>query len=381
MPTALPATNDLLELTAALVEVPSVSHHEAALVELIEADLRAMDHLDVERVGDNLVARTNLGRPIRVILAGHTDTVPPSGGASRPDEEATPVDSGRPVDAMSDQEPEIDGDVLIGLGAADMKGGLAVMLDLARSQSSTLHDVTYVFYAREEVASVHSGLQELLDLRPELLEGDVAILGEPTAGAVEAGCQGTLRLEVMLRGRRAHTARPWTGENAIHRLGALLQEVAVAPTREVMIGGCQFRESLQAVFVDGGTAGNVVPDSARLVLNHRFAPDRTGTEAEAWVRSIVEPFMKEGDTTQVTDLAPGALPAVGNALVQKMISDSSLEVRSKLGWTDVARFTAAGVPAVNFGPGDPLVAHTSDERVHRSDLDHARSVLGLMLGV
>ena len=193
-------SNDLFQLTADLVDVPSESFAEGPLVDLIEADLRSLEHLVVDRVGDNVVARTDLGRGLRVVIGGHTDTVPANGN----------------------DRARMEGDVLWGLGAADMKGGLAVMLELARRHAAPAVDVTYVFYAREEVAADHSGLAELMELRPDLLRGDVAFLGEPTDGAIEAGCQGVLRLEVVLDGARAHTARAWMGRNAIHRLGALL---------------------------------------------------------------------------------------------------------------------------------------------------------------
>jgi succinyl-diaminopimelate desuccinylase len=349
----LPRTDDLLALTAALVEVPSVSFEEHQLVDLLEADLRAQQHLVVDRVGDNLVARTTLGRAQRVVLAGHTDTVPPSEG----------------------QATQITGDVLYGLGAADMKGGLALMLHLARTVPDPAVDATYVFYAREEVASVHSGLQELLEARPALLAGDVAVLGEPTDGAVEAGCQGTMRLQVTLRGQRAHTARPWTGRNAIHRLGALLADVAAYQERRPVLAGCEFREALQAVEVRGGVAGNVVPDEACVTLNHRFAPDRTGAEAEAHVRALLAPHLEGGDEVVRTELAEGARPAVDHPLLAGLIERHGLEVRSKLGWTDVARFAALGVPAVNLGPGDAALAHTADERVERGRLDATHVVL------
>jgi succinyl-diaminopimelate desuccinylase len=237
---------DLLALTAELVDIPSVSFDEAAIVAHLEAELRAIPGLAVDRIGDNLVARTDLGRGHRLILAGHTDTVPGDTSGSR-----------------------LDGDVLWGLGTTDMKGGLAVMLELARVVREPAVDVTWVFYAREEVAMVHNGLRELFAEAPELLAGDVAILGEPTAGAIEAGCQGTMRFEVTLAGVRAHTARPWMGRNAVHRLGTLLTALEAYPHREPVVDGCRYREALQAVHVEGGVAVNVVPDSDMVIINHR----------------------------------------------------------------------------------------------------------------
>jgi succinyl-diaminopimelate desuccinylase len=351
------ADADLLALTASLVAIPSVSGAEAALTDHLEAELRALPHLDVERVGANLVARTRLGRSSRVVLAGHTDTVPVNGNA----------------------EPRVEGDVLWGLGSADMKGGLAVMLALAREVTAPEVDVTFVFYAAEEVAAEHNGLGHLLRDRPDLLEGDVAILGEPTGGELEAGCQGTLRMEVTLRGQRAHTARPWMGRNAIHRMGALLRVVEGFEERQPVIQGCRYREALQAVLVTGGVAGNVVPDTAVVTLNHRFAPDRTEQEAADEVRAILAPVLEDGDDMVVVDSAPAAPPGLDTPILRSLVEDHHLTVTAKLGWTDVARFAAAGVPACNLGPGDPTLAHSADERVDRASLERAHQVLHALL--
>jgi succinyl-diaminopimelate desuccinylase len=349
--------DDLLALAAAIVHIPSVSHHEGALVDALEAELTGVPWLDVHRVGFNLVARTEFGRPQRLVLAGHTDTVPPQGNSAA----------------------RVDGDCLWGLGACDMKGALAVFLRLARRLADTAVDVTYVFYAREEVAAVHSGLEEVFRSRPELLVGDAAILGEPTAGEIEAGCQGTLRLELTLGGERAHTARSWMGRNAIHRLGAVLCEVAQFEPRMPVIAGLTFREALQAVSVQGGVAGNVVPDEARLVLNVRFAPDRTPAEAEAQVRSLLQPHIESDDSLELVDCADGAYPAVTHPLLSPLVERFHLRVNPKLGWTDVARFARRDVPAVNFGPGDPTLAHSAGEHVRRADLQHVYDVLEQLL--
>lgn len=350
-------TIDLFALTAELVSVPSVSFHESALVDRLESDLRAAAHLEVTRVGDNLVARTELGRSSRVILAGHTDTVPPDGNA----------------------EPRIDGDTLWGCGAADMKGGLAVMLALAAGVTEPAVDVTYVFYAREEVAVEHNGLRELYREVPELLVGDVAVLGEPTSTQVEAGCQGTLRVEITLRGARAHTARPWMGRNAIHRLGDLLAAVTAFEPRHPTVDGCEYREALQAVAVNGGVAGNVVPDEARVTLNHRFAPDRSAEEAVEVVRAVVGPVLEPDDGFVVTDLSGAARPGLDHPLFAKMIERGQLSVSAKLGWTDVAFFSEHGVPAVNLGPGDSVLAHTAEERVDRAAIEAAHRALEALL--
>lgn len=348
---------DLLALTAWLVDQPSVSRAEGPLVDLLEAELRQLGHLEVTRVGDNLVARSDRGLSQRVILAGHTDTVPANANASA----------------------RIDGDTLWGLGSTDMKGGLAIQLALARSLPATAVDVTYVFYAREEIAAAESGLGELFATRPDLLVGDVAFIGEPTDGSVEAGCQGTMRVKITLSGVRSHTARPWMGRNAIHRLGPLLGAVAGAPVREPVIDGLQFREALQAVDVRGGVAANVVPDAVSLTLNHRFAPDRTPAEAEAFLHTVVDGFLEAEDRFEVVDAAPGALPQLSNPLLAAFIGRADLAVDAKLGWTDVARFAEHGIPAVNFGPGSAVLAHTPEERLERSPLEWCFRVLRAML--
>ena len=352
MPSPLPS-GDLFALTAALVDVASVSFEEQEITDLLEGELRSLGHLEVDRVGDNLIARTNLGRPRRIVLGGHTDTVPPDGN----------------------EGARIDGDRLYGVGATDMKGGIATMLELARTVVEPAIDVTYVFYAREEVAVIHNGLREVEEVRPELLEGDVALLGEPTLGAIEAGCQGTMRLEITLVGARAHTARPWMGRNAIHRLGVLLNIIETYQPREPLIEGCAYRESVQAVHVEGGVAGNVVPDRAMLRINHRFAPDRTVAQAEAVLRGLLEPALAEEDTIEVVDASPAAQPGLDDPLLTALIERSGLAVRAKLGWTDVAFFAARGVPASNFGPGDPTIAHTAGEYVKRRWLVDAYAAL------
>jgi len=336
----------LLQLAADLVDIPSVSFDEGRIADWVEAELRRVPGLEVNRLGDNLVARTNLGRQYRIAIGGHLDTVP----------------------ASNNTAARIEGSVLYGLGAADMKGGLAVMVELARTVTAPAVDVTYVFYAREEVALEHNGLRELFDAAPELLAADVAILGEPTGAVVEAGCQGTMRAEVTFRGVRAHTARPWMGRNAIHRLGALLSVLDELPFREPVIDGCTYREALQAVFVDGGVAGNVVPDSASVTLNHRFAPDRSPEEAEEYVRSVVAPYLEDGDSFVVTDMSPAARPDLRHPLMAAFMGRTDVMVRAKLGWTDVAFFAEHGIPAVNFGPGDATLAHTQHERIDEAHL-------------
>lgn len=340
---------DVFALTADLVDFASESFEEQALVDWLERELALCPHLDVIRIGDNLIARTTGSASSRVILAGHTDTV-----------------------AANENFPgRIEGDVLFGVGSADMKGGLAIMLAAARHFTNPMLEVTYVFYAREEVASVHNGLKEVLQKRPDLLVGDLALLGEPTDAAIEAGCQGSIRAAVTLLGARAHTARAWMGRNAIHRAGPLLNALAGAEIRQPEIEGCTFHEAIQVVDIVGGVSGNVVPDRCTVTVAYRFAPDRSLDEAEQHLRELCEPYLEAGDQIDIVDRANAALPAVTHPILQSLVARHGLEVRSKLGWTDVARFAAIGVPAANFGPGDPTVAHTAGEFVTRDSVERA----------
>ena len=352
--------NDLLALTEEWCSVPSVSRDEAALAEIVEARLRASaPGLAIDRVGDNIVARTNLGRDQRVVLGGHLDTVPPSGN----------------------QTPRRDGDTLHGLGSADMKGGLAVMAVLAEAVAANpdqaRFDSTFVFYVAEEIADQFNGLRALFETRPELVQGDLAILLEPTEGWVEAGCQGTLTMRGTYRGARAHTARPWMGSNAIHRLSRALATVEQTDPGTADVDGLPFRQSLQAVAIDGGVANNVVPDVATLTVNRRFAPSLSVAEAEAETRVL----FADADEIEILNASSAAPPNLWNPLVAELVGTFDLGVRPKLGWTDVARFTAHGIPALNFGPGDPTIAHTADEFVTRESLDGCHAVLACFLGV
>lgn len=351
------ATTDLLALTAELVDHASVSFDEASFVDWLQSRLEPLPHLEVTRIGDNLIARTNLGRSERLLLVGHTDTVPVNENAGA----------------------RIEGDTLWGVGSADMKGSLACFLELARTVPEPRVDLTFVLYAREEVAQQHSGLIEIHQARPDLLVGDCALLGEPTDGHIEAGCQGALRFEVVLAGKRAHTARPWMGHNAVHRLGPLLTALAEWPVRRPAIDGCTFHESLQAVHVEGGVSGNVVPDRVMLRIHHRYAPDRTDQEAEAMVRDLLAPHLDAGDTVTVIDRSLACPPSLTHPLLRRLIDDNQLEVRAKFGWTDVARFAEYGIPATNFGSGDPEVSHTRDEHVHRDSIERTFAALAALI--
>jgi succinyl-diaminopimelate desuccinylase len=353
------AVTDLLALTAELVEIPSVSHEEAALADHVEMALRGAGHLSVDRFGDTVVARTRLGRARRLLLAGHLDTVPPFGPSGY----------------------RIDGDVVSGLGAVDMKGGLAVLLDLARTVTAPAVDVTFLFYTCEEVERRFNGLNTLVSENPGILAADAAVLAEPTGGIVEAGCQGTMKVEVTLTGRRAHTARPWAGVNAVHRLAPVLRALESYVPRRVVLDGCEYIEQFQAVGVRGGVAGNVVPDEAVITINHRFAPDRGLAEAEADVHRLLDDSLdrEAGDRMVVLDAVAGAVPGLDHPLLSGLVRATGQPPRAKLGWTDVATVSATGVPAANFGPGDPLLCHTPDENVSRAELTGVRDALSLLL--
>ncbi len=339
---------DPVELTAALVDVPSVSGDEAALADLVEVALRELPGLTVERDGDALVARTDLGRPQRVLLAGHLDTVPIA------DNVPSRLDDGR----------------LVGCGTSDMKSGLAAMLVGAaaalRSPDGPADDLTLVCYDHEEVEAARNGLRRVAAARPESLVADLAVLFEPTDGTIEAGCQGTCRAEVRVPGRRAHSARSWLGENAIHAAGPLLERLRTYEPRSVTIDGCTYREGLSAVRIAGGVAGNVIPDECVVTVNYRFAPDVSEEQAQQHVRDVVAPL-----PAVFVDSAPGALPGLSAPAAAQFVATVGQEPRAKYGWTDVSRFAALGIPAVNFGPGDPNLAHTRDESV---DVEAIRSV-------
>ena len=341
------------EMTSTLVAIPSVSFEEAAIVDFLHNRLNRIPWLETSRIGDNLIARTNMERGQRLLLGGHTDTVP----------------------ANNNLEPRLEGETLWGLGAADMKGGLAVMLSLAEAIPSPAFDMTYLFYAREEVAAEHSGLKDIVDAAPELLDADLALLGEPTSGTVEAGCQGTMRFILELKGERAHTARPWMGVNAIHRLDKALNVLNEYKERKPVIEGCEYHEALQAVRIEGGIAGNVVPDSVALTFNHRVAPDRDLEQAEDFIRSLFSSIIAPEDSLTLVDSAPPAKPGLSNPMLASMIGKYDLQARAKLGWTDVAFFDQRGIPAANFGPGDATLAHTQEERITKAAVDSCYLVL------
>jgi succinyl-diaminopimelate desuccinylase len=352
---------DPVELTAALVDTPSVSGDEARIADLVERSLRDQTTLEVTRSGNAVLARTNLGRPSRVVLAGHLDTVPIAGNV--PSEL-------RVVDGVQR---------LYGCGTSDMKSGDAVMLRLAGRfgvpGAEPAHDLTFVFYDNEEIEHAKNGLGRVAREKRGWLYGDLAVLMEPTDGEIEGGCQGTLRARLDVKGRRAHSARSWLGINAIHGLTGALDALAAYEPREVEIDGLAFREGLNAVGITGGVAGNVIPDEASLTVNFRYAPDRDEDAAEAHVRSVFAEAIAAGASFTVTDNAGGALPGLSEPAAAAFLAAVGRPPRAKLGWTDVARFAAFGIPAVNFGPGDPQLAHTREEHVRVDRLQPAEDAL------
>ena len=350
-----------VELTRQLCDIPSVSGDERAIADAVEEVLRAhAPHLSVTRDGDTLVARTELGRARRVAIAGHLDTVP--------------VNDNLPV--RDDADPGTGEAVIRGRGTVDMKAGVAVQLALALELARPGVDLTWIWYDHEEVSSDLSGLGRAMRHHPELFAADFAILGEPTNGTIEGGCNGTLRARVTLRGRRAHSARSWMGVNAIHRAGALLDRLASYEPERVEVDGLEYREGLNAVRVEGGVAGNVIPDHCAFEVNYRFAPSRGADEAADFVRA----FFADADEVEIVDLAPGARPGLDAPFARRFVAAVGAEPRAKLGWTDVSRFSALGIPAVNFGPGDPLLAHADDERVPVAQIESVAAALRSWLG-
>lgn len=342
----LDLTASSVELTRALCDMPSVSGEEKPLADAIENSLAPFAHLEVIRHGNTIVARTNLGRAQRVAIAGHIDTVP--------------INANVPT-----RDIEIDGvPYLWGRGTVDMKSGTAVQLKLAAELAEPVIDITWMWYDNEEVEASKNGLGLLAAVRPDLFEADFAILGEPSNGEVEGGCNGTLRAIVRTTGVRAHAARAWIGENAIHRAAPVLTRLAEYRAKEVPVDGLVYRESLSAVRITGGVAGNVIPDACEVEVNYRFAPSKTAADAEAHVRNVLAGF-----DVEITDAAEGARPGLDAPIAQQFVSAVGAEPRPKYGWTDVARFSALGIPAVNYGPGDPHLAHHDEERVPLAQID------------
>jgi succinyl-diaminopimelate desuccinylase len=347
---------DTVQLTEDLVNIESVSGNETAIADAIEASLAECKHLTVQRFGHTVVARTDLGRDERVVIAGHIDTVP--------------LNDNLPAQ----RDPDGDGN-LHGLGTCDMKGGVAVALKVAATMPEPNRDITFVFYECEEVEAERNGLFLLSQSHPELLEADFAILMEPSDAVVEAGCQGTMRVDVLTRGERAHSARAWMGVNAIHGAAEVLARLNAYEPRTPVIDGLEYHEGLNAVFISGGVAGNVLPDECRISVNYRFAPDRSEEEALAHMHEVFDGFEIE-----VSDSAPAAMPGLTVPAAAAFIEAVGGAPNPKFGWTDVARFSTLGVPAVNFGPGDPRLAHKQEEFVPIAHIGAVEAKLRTWLG-
>src|SRR3954468_7848210 len=336
----LDLTAGSIDLTRAICDIESVSDHEGRLADLIEETVAQLPHLTVSRHGDTIVARTNLGRDQGVVIPGHIDTVPLN--ANLPTRFET-----------------IDGvDVLWGRGTVDMKAGVAVQLKLAAELTEPIADITWIWYDHEEVSEAKNGLNRLSQSHPELLAGDFAIRGEPTRSQIEGGCNGNLRAEIRTYGKRAHSARSWVGENAIHKAAPILDRLAAYEARSVEVDVLVYREGLSAVGITGGIAGNVIPDECMVHINYRFAPSRSADEAVAHIRELFD-----GYDVRIVDLAAGARPGLDAPIAQHFVAAVGGTPMPKYGWTDVARFSRLGMPAVNYGPGDPLKAHADDEKV------------------
>ncbi|WJY97290.1 succinyl-diaminopimelate desuccinylase [Corynebacterium fournieri] len=344
--TSLDLFADPIALTAALVDIESPSHHEEAIADAVEEALRGLAHAEVSRFGNTVVARTNFGLGSRVVLAGHIDTVPLA--------DNTPHRlTGSPTGER----------ILHGCGSVDMKSGMACYLNaFARlaEPGKAAHDLTVIAYEGEEVAQEYNGLFHLERDHPELLEGDIALLGEPSGGIIEAGCQGSIRVFVDAHGTRAHSARSWLGHNAAHDLAGVLTRIAAYEPRTVEIDGCEYREGLNVVGMEGFVATNTIPDHARLIVNFRYAPDRSVDDAKAHLEDTLA--LEDGLELIYDDVAPGALPGLGDPVAAGLVKAVGGNFRAKFGWTDVSRFSGLGVPAVNFGPGDPGFAHKKDEQ-------------------
>lgn len=357
--------SDILELTQNLVAIPSVSHHEETIADAIESALTPYKHLTLKRFGNSIVASTSLNKGERVLLAGHIDTVPSSGN-----DVPLRVLKGEKAPVADSQGYEVTEDRLYGLGSCDMKGGLAVGLKLAAALEQPNRDITFMFYEAEEVDSIHNGLYKISKLQPELFSADFAVLLEPSNAEIEAGCQGTLRFKIVLSGRRAHSARAWMGENAVHKAADVLGILTSYSPRVIDVDGLQYREGLQCIGITGGVAGNVVPDECVVSINYRYAPSLTPDKA---VEHMQELF--KGYELEVIDNAGGALPGLSASAAQAFVAASGKTVQPKFGWTDVARMAEFSIPAVNFGPGDPSLAHAPNEYVPIEHLYECERVL------
>jgi len=334
--------------TLELVDVPSESRDEGRLAGHV-LHVLGDGGVPVRDAGDTCVI-AGAERP-RVVLAGHLDTVPAQG--NRP---------GRR-----------DAETVHGLGACDMKGALAVMVELALAGAPA----AFVFFGREELPVAESALTPLLAREPALRTAELAIVMEPTANRLQAGCVGNVMATLTARGTSGHSARPWQADNAIHRLAEGIAAVAAQPYAERVFAGLTFTEAMSVTLVRGGIAMNVVPDRAEAQINFRYAPGRTPQEAEARLHAVCAPF---GELTIDSNAPSGAVPAPDNEVLARLrASGDDLGWEPKQAWTPVAEFAAAGVDAVNFGPGEPRFAHRRDEQVAVAALGRSYDVLERLL--
>jgi succinyl-diaminopimelate desuccinylase len=353
VPAPFDLDGDVVQLLRALVDVESVSGRERQIADLIEQALRQYSHLNVLRDGNVVLARTEHGRSERVVIAGHVDTVPVAGNLPS----WTTYDSaGR--------------EIIWGRGACDMKGGIAVQLSVAAALQHPRRDITWIFYDNEEVEEYRNGLSRIAREHPEYLQGAFAVLCEPTNARIEGGCQGSMQLSVELTGLAAHSARAWMGRNAIHNAGPVLERLSLHEAQQIEVDGLTYREGMNAVRISGGIAGNVIPDRCVIEINYRFAPDKSPAEAEAYVRKVLD-----GYSVRVLDVAAGARPGLDQPAAAEFLRAVGGQATAKLGWTDVARFSSMGIPAVNFGPGDPTKAHADDEFCPADDVVACRDGL------
>ncbi|MFT8330240.1 succinyl-diaminopimelate desuccinylase [Bifidobacterium psychraerophilum] len=369
----------LSSLFTQIMQVYSVSGREGALADAVEDFLSRQSHLLVRRLGDTVVASTRFQRDSRVILAGHIDTVPVI-------DNFPPkwLEAGDPL-IRPDIAREHPGErVMWGRGATDMKASDAVLLYLAATATDAACDLSFVLYDHEEVSAEFNGLRKVTQERPEWIQGDFAIIGEPTSCGIEGGCNGTIRFDVITHGVAAHSARAWMGENAIHKAADILNRLNAYTPATVSVGGLEYKEGLNATLVSGGKGTNVIPDECRVHVNYRFAPNKSLEEAKSLMMGEGSGIvLGEGEGTAVggvfegfgiemKDESPAARPGMDSELTASLadlvFERTGQQAKAKLGWTDVARFSQLGIPAVNFGAGDPLLAHKHDEQIPESDL-------------
>ena len=356
-------------LLGQIMAVYSVSDAEGPLTDRVERFLKRYPHLQVHRDGDTIV-----------------DTVP--------------VLDNFPPKWLAPGDPLIDKDVaemypgtpvMWGRGATDMKASDAVLLYLAATLTDSKVDLTFVFYDHEEVAAEYNGLGRVVEDHPDWIQGDFAIIGEPTSCGIEAGCNGTMRFDVIANGVAAHSARAWMGDNAIHKAAEILNRLVAHKDEAVDVDGLIYQEGLNATLISGGNGTNVIPSECRVHVNYRFAPDKTLAEAKAlMIGEGAESELGNGEhpatggffhgfDIEMRDESPSARPGMSDPLVQSLVKlveeRTGRQPLAKLGWTDVARFSQLGVPAVNLGAGSPLLAHKNNEQVPNSDLTLMAGIL------